>query len=699
MKYEYYPKRRTEQERRELNEQIIRLLQSEACEQAGVTDEDIFNRYTGDGGLHGLRRSDYENYNAFSAAKKELENGQFFTPPPLCEMIVSALRLTDTDLAADLTCGMGNFFNFLPNENTAYGCEVDPNACAVARKLYPQAHIVQGDIRDYEPQTHFDFVLGNPPFHLRWIMPDATVMTSHQYYCLKAAKLLKPLGILAVIVPASFLADSFSDKGAIRMMESRFSFLGQVMLPEHAFSDSGVDDFPTKLQFWQKKSTAADWAPKRYSTDCSDIYIPSGHPVMAATALYEKFVMVAKADLAGNRNKVFLELAQLKTTKSTFLYQVKKYLYQIRSHPVTREKYDACFAYVHRFYTQRQPADMPYEEWQRVQLTEAKVLAYLKQALCRQNAKPERDEIRLVKQKYSFVYKAYSRKMAKLLTDEMRAPVPIYQAVLNDEPERFPGYERLLRRKRREYDNQEQPFSEMTENAQLADWIGRFQYSGNLMRVQLAVGLPPAHFGVQAKRFINYFNGRGAVAFQFKGKPYAIFIENTACFPQSFSAAAATVKNLTSFPRALVVDIGGFTADYVRLRNGVPDMAACDSLENGVILLYNRICAKANAELDILLEESEIDRILCGEDQDAAPEVIALAEREAQEFINDLLSGLRERMLELKSGKVIFLGGGATLLRRQIEASGKIGQAIFVEDINANAKGYEYLYRLQHSGR
>ena len=140
MKYEYYPRRRAEQERRELNEQILRLLQSGTCEQAGVTDEDIFNRYTGDGGLHGLRRSDYENYNAFSAAKKELENGQFFTPPPLCEMIVSALRLSDTDLVADLTCGMGNFFNFLPNERNAYGCEVDPNACAVARKLRSEEH-------------------------------------------------------------------------------------------------------------------------------------------------------------------------------------------------------------------------------------------------------------------------------------------------------------------------------------------------------------------------------------------------------------------------------------------------------------------------------------------------------------------------------------------------------------------------------
>lgn len=225
------------------------------------------------------------------------------------------------------------------------------------------------------------------------------------------------------------------------------------------------------------------------------------------------------------------------------------------------------------------------------------------------------------------------------------------------------------------------------------------RYSDTLMRIQLAVGLPPAHFGVQAKRFINYFDGRGAISFQFRGKPYAVYIENTACFPQSFSAAVATVKNLAASPKVLVVDIGGFTADYVRLRNGVPDMSACDSLENGVILLYNRVRARANAELDVLLDESEIDCILRGEHRDVAPEVVELVEKEAQEFVNDLLSGLRERMLELKSGRVIFLGGGANLLRRQIEASGKVGQATFVEDINANAKGYEYLYRLQHGER
>lgn len=75
------------------------------------------------------------------------------------------------------------------------------------------------------------------------------------------------------------------------------------------------------------------------------------------------------------------------------------------------------------------------------------------------------------------------------------------------------------------------------------------RYSDTLMRVQLAVGLPPAHFGVQAKRFINYFDGRGAISFQFRGKPYAVYIENTACFPQSFSAAVVTVKKLAASRR------------------------------------------------------------------------------------------------------------------------------------------------------
>ncbi len=71
----------------------------------------------------------------------------------------------------------------------------------------------------------------------------------------------------------------------------------------------------------------------------------------------------------------------------------------------------------------------------------------------------------------------------------------------------------------------------------------------------------------------------------------------------------------------------------------------------------------------------------------------------AQCFVNDLTNGLRERMLDLSSGRVVFVGGGAVLLRRQIENSGKVRNALFVEEVSANAKGYEFLYRMETAGR
>ena len=66
-------------------------------------------------------------------------------------------------------------------------------------------------------------------------------------------------------------------------------------------------------------------------------------------------------------------------------------------------------------------------------------------------------------------------------------------------------------------------------------------------------------------------------------------------------------------PKAVVLDIGGFTADYLLLKNGKADLASCDSLENGVILLYNKIRSRGNAELDLLLDEGDVDAIPHGQ--------------------------------------------------------------------------------------
>ena len=216
----------------------------------------------------------------------------------------------------------------------------------------------------------------------------------------------------------------------------------------------------------------------------------------------------------------------------------------------------------------------------------------------------------------------------------------------------------------------------------------------DIIDVQLAVGLPPAHYGTQHEKFARYFLNRDVVDFTLNNRAYSIYISESLCFPQALAATAPVFRQLglKAIPKATLIDIGGFTADYLSLRFGEADWGSCDSLENGVITLYNRLTSKIRADYDLLLDEADIDAILQGKETEFDSEIVAVVQSHAQAFVTDLFNKLRERMIDLKTGKVIFVGGGSLLLRRQIEATGKVSAAIFIEEVGANAKGYELMY-------
>jgi plasmid segregation protein ParM len=224
------------------------------------------------------------------------------------------------------------------------------------------------------------------------------------------------------------------------------------------------------------------------------------------------------------------------------------------------------------------------------------------------------------------------------------------------------------------------------------------QYISGLIPVRLLVGLPPAHFGAQYERFEKYFK-RGTEEFDFHGKRFKINIYEVTAFPQAFAAAMPVYGRISTMPRASVIDIGGFTADYLLIKNGQADLSVCDTLEHGVIILYNQIAARVNSELDMLLDESDIDAILKGTSHDFGEDVIRIVNDMAQVFISDLIGKLRERSIDLRSGRAVFVGGGSILLRKQIEDSGKVSSPIFVDKISANAKGYELLYKASKARR
>lgn len=161
--YQIISKKMPLKQRGGINESIIESIHSG---NNAFTKEDIFNQYTGRGGLHNLNRKDYANYSELSKAKREIEMGQFFTPHETCRHIMDLVNPGASELVIDMCCGMCNFFNFLPDKNNAFGFDIDDDALLVAKHLYPDADIKKCDIRNYSPEYLFDYVIGNPPFNL-----------------------------------------------------------------------------------------------------------------------------------------------------------------------------------------------------------------------------------------------------------------------------------------------------------------------------------------------------------------------------------------------------------------------------------------------------------------------------------------------------------------------------------------------------
>ncbi len=220
-----------------------------------------------------------------------------------------------------------------------------------------------------------------------------------------------------------------------------------------------------------------------------------------------------------------------------------------------------------------------------------------------------------------------------------------------------------------------------------------------VLQVQLPIGLPPKHYGALHKKFREYFMDRGRQSLSYKGREIQVEIEDVAVFPQDYAAAMTIYPKIVDFSKVTTVDIGGFTLDYLLLRGGRPDLSVCDSLEKGVITLYNMIISRVNSEYDILLEDADVDSMIRGEQTDYEKSVIRMVQEMTKTYVDDLLGTLRERGLDLKTGCVVFIGGGAMLLRKYLESSDKVGKSVFIEDICANAKGYGLLYQVQKKGR
>ena len=221
--YAIIPQQIPQDKRAEVNEKILFAINSG---KDLIPAESIYNCYTGVGGLHNLRQSDFASYHEYARAKKEFELGQFFTPHEICWEMVDVLSPTSSEMVLDMCCGMGNFFNHLPNRHNTYGFDIDGKAVAVARYLYPDAHIEKCDIQQYRPEQRFDIIIGNPPFNLKF-----DFRLSQEYYMDKLVGFARKKRLGDLLVDAGVISqDQLVKALQVQKTEKQGERLGVVLI-------------------------------------------------------------------------------------------------------------------------------------------------------------------------------------------------------------------------------------------------------------------------------------------------------------------------------------------------------------------------------------------------------------------------------------------------------------------------------------
>lgn len=219
--------------------------------------------------------------------------------------------------------------------------------------------------------------------------------------------------------------------------------------------------------------------------------------------------------------------------------------------------------------------------------------------------------------------------------------------------------------------------------------------SGLTSEINLAIGLPPGHFGKQYKQFEKYFTRNEIINFEFNQKKFKIMIKNATAYPQGYAAIMPIYTKIKEYPRSVIIDIGGYSLDYLQLKYGKADMSVCDSLDMGVITLYNDIKSRINSSEDMLITENDIDAVLKNKPTVFDERIKRIIKHQVVDFTEKIINSLRERFIDLKTTQAIFVGGGSLLLSKYITASSKIANPDIIENINANAMGYDILLRKQ----
>ena len=218
----------------------------------------------------------------------------------------------------------------------------------------------------------------------------------------------------------------------------------------------------------------------------------------------------------------------------------------------------------------------------------------------------------------------------------------------------------------------------------------RFRKAPRKAEVVLAAGLPLTSFGREKKNFRDYLLERkNPVVFEYEGELYEIRVLDVRLFPQGYSVVAMHPEIIRDEPSVLLVDIGGWTIDIMRLDNGVPNAATCRSLELGMIRCIDETKEQVRRDTGLSVTDAQVERVLTGKPCSMDEDARNIIQKQGRLYKESLLSAAMESGFDLKAIPVVMLGGGASVVKGNVSEQDSLCRVFALIDDKVNAEGFE----------
>jgi plasmid segregation protein ParM len=216
--------------------------------------------------------------------------------------------------------------------------------------------------------------------------------------------------------------------------------------------------------------------------------------------------------------------------------------------------------------------------------------------------------------------------------------------------------------------------------------------------ITLAVGTPLMRLGEERDKLIEYLLQDREVVFKYEGAEYHIVFDGKVfVYPQGYSAIVSKMRDIKG--SCYLIDIGTGTTEILPIAsNHTVNLGKAFTLQNGISDCIKDIKGVISDKFNSKLMGEEYIDILRGIYDNEM--VLEVCKPVIINFVRECLKLLNQNEVNYQLTPTFIVGGGAGIIKRYIdEVDAGIHNITFIDDVRANAVGYETLAKAELSSR